>query len=113
VRFLMCGSIVCEKDIYIYIFFFFEVIPTNRCGLPGISQVHSRSLVSINHQIFEICLLYISLTYQKKIYLADCFNSQVAGLTNNSYLAESHEVRHCVQQYKILGEHVLQVAKVR
>ncbi|XP_062173072.1 protein-tyrosine sulfotransferase isoform X2 [Alnus glutinosa] len=38
---------------------------------------------------------------------------QVAGLTNNSYLAESHEVRHCVQQYKILGEHVLQVAKKR
>jgi hypothetical protein len=45
--------------------------------------------------------------------LADCFNSQVAGLTNNSYLSESHEVRHCVQQYKILGEQVLQVAKVR
>ncbi|KAG6681919.1 hypothetical protein I3843_13G099700 [Carya illinoinensis] len=38
---------------------------------------------------------------------------QVAGLTNNSYLAESHEVRHCVQKYKILGEHVLQVAKKR
>jgi len=43
----------------------------------------------------------------------DCFNEQVAGLTNNSYLAESHEVRHCVQKYKILGDHVLQVAKVR
>ncbi|KAK9999078.1 hypothetical protein SO802_018681 [Lithocarpus litseifolius] len=38
---------------------------------------------------------------------------QVAGLTNNSYLAESHEVRHCVQKYKILGDHVLQVAKNR
>uniref|UniRef100_A0A2N9HPM4 Sulfotransferase n=1 Tax=Fagus sylvatica TaxID=28930 RepID=A0A2N9HPM4_FAGSY len=38
---------------------------------------------------------------------------QVAGLTNNSYLAESHEVRRCVQKYKILGEHVLQVAKKR
>jgi hypothetical protein len=37
---------------------------------------------------------------------------QVAGLTNNSYLAESHEVRRCVQKYKILGEHVLQVAKI-
>ncbi|KAK4539667.1 hypothetical protein RGQ29_031889 [Quercus rubra] len=37
---------------------------------------------------------------------------QVAGLTNNSYLAESHEVRHCVQKYRILGDHVLQVAKV-
>uniref|UniRef100_A0A2C9VYV7 Sulfotransferase n=4 Tax=Manihot esculenta TaxID=3983 RepID=A0A2C9VYV7_MANES len=38
---------------------------------------------------------------------------QVAGLTNNSYYVESHEVRHCVQKYKILGEHVLQVAKKR
>ncbi|GAV66414.1 Sulfotransfer_2 domain-containing protein [Cephalotus follicularis] len=38
---------------------------------------------------------------------------QVAGLTNNSYLAEAHEVRHCVQQYKMLGEHVLRVAKKR
>ncbi|KAG6629399.1 hypothetical protein CIPAW_14G081900 [Carya illinoinensis] len=38
---------------------------------------------------------------------------QVAGLTNNSYLEESHEVRHCVQKYEILGEHVLQVAKKR
>lgn len=38
---------------------------------------------------------------------------QVAGLTNNSYQAESHEVRHCVQKYKLLGEHVLQVAKKR
>ncbi|KAI9075105.1 hypothetical protein K1719_042953 [Acacia pycnantha] len=37
---------------------------------------------------------------------------QVAGLTNNSYVAESHEVRHCVQKYKILGKYVLQVAKV-
>ncbi|RYR44953.1 hypothetical protein Ahy_A08g041214 isoform A [Arachis hypogaea] len=36
---------------------------------------------------------------------------QVAGLTNNSYLAEAHEVRHCVQKYKILGKYVLQVAK--
>ncbi|XP_037493249.1 protein-tyrosine sulfotransferase isoform X2 [Jatropha curcas] len=38
---------------------------------------------------------------------------QVAGLTNNSYFAESHEVRHCVQKFKTLGEHVLQVAKKR
>ncbi|XP_040995218.1 protein-tyrosine sulfotransferase-like isoform X1 [Juglans microcarpa x Juglans regia] len=38
---------------------------------------------------------------------------QVAGLTNNSYLEESHEVRHCVQKHEILGEHVLQVAKKR
>ncbi|XP_028791885.1 protein-tyrosine sulfotransferase-like isoform X2 [Neltuma alba] len=38
---------------------------------------------------------------------------QVAGLTNNSYIAESHEVRHCVQKYKILGKYVLQVAKKR
>ncbi|KAJ7981008.1 protein-tyrosine sulfotransferase [Quillaja saponaria] len=38
---------------------------------------------------------------------------QVAGLTNNSYLAESHEVRHCVQKHKSLGKHVLQVAKKR
>ncbi|CAK7332311.1 unnamed protein product [Dovyalis caffra] len=38
---------------------------------------------------------------------------QVAGLTNNSYFAEAHEVRHCVQKHKILGEHVLEVAKKR
>lgn len=39
-------------------------------------------------------------------------NFQVAGLTNNSYIAEAHEVRHCVQKYKTLGKYVLQVAKV-
>ncbi|KAJ0236001.1 Protein-tyrosine sulfotransferase [Hirschfeldia incana] len=38
---------------------------------------------------------------------------QIAGLTNNSHLAEAHEVRHCVQKYRNLGEHVLQVAKRR
>ncbi|OIV99329.1 hypothetical protein TanjilG_17139 [Lupinus angustifolius] len=38
---------------------------------------------------------------------------QVAGLTNNSYIAEAHKVRHCVQKYKILGKYVLQVAKKR
>ncbi|XP_004506014.1 protein-tyrosine sulfotransferase [Cicer arietinum] len=38
---------------------------------------------------------------------------QVAGLTNNSYIAEAHEVRHCVQEYKVLGKYVLQVAKKR
>ncbi|KAL0797489.1 hypothetical protein Bca101_052663 [Brassica carinata] len=38
---------------------------------------------------------------------------QIAGLTNNSHLAEAHEVRHCVQKHKNLGEHVLQVAKRR
>ncbi|XP_022152919.1 protein-tyrosine sulfotransferase isoform X2 [Momordica charantia] len=38
---------------------------------------------------------------------------QIAGLTNNSYLAESHEIRHCVQEHKSLGQHVLHVAKKR
>ncbi|KAF8039835.1 hypothetical protein BT93_B2143 [Corymbia citriodora subsp. variegata] len=38
---------------------------------------------------------------------------QIAGLTNNSYFAESHEVRHCVVQHKELGELVLEVAKRR
>ncbi|KAF7823389.1 protein-tyrosine sulfotransferase [Senna tora] len=38
---------------------------------------------------------------------------QVAGLTNNSYHGESHEVRHCVQNHKILGKYVLEVAKKR
>ncbi|XP_068663444.1 protein-tyrosine sulfotransferase-like [Aristolochia californica] len=38
---------------------------------------------------------------------------QVAGLTNNSYLDESHEVRHCVRKYPKLGKHVLHVAKKR
>ena len=39
-------------------------------------------------------------------------DKQIAGLTNNSYLAESHEVRHCIQKYQPLGEYVLDVAKV-
>lgn len=38
---------------------------------------------------------------------------QIAGLTNNSYLPESHEVRHCVDKYNNLGDYVLQVAKKR
>ncbi|KAL0534053.1 hypothetical protein IC582_028330 [Cucumis melo] len=38
---------------------------------------------------------------------------QIAGLTNNSYLAEAHEIRHCVQEHKSLGQHVLHVAKKR
>ncbi|KAK3015656.1 hypothetical protein RJ639_006330, partial [Escallonia herrerae] len=38
---------------------------------------------------------------------------QVAGLTNNSYIAESHDVRHCVLKYQNLGEYVLEVAKKR
>ncbi|XVF68562.1 hypothetical protein PTKIN_Ptkin11bG0012700 [Pterospermum kingtungense] len=38
---------------------------------------------------------------------------QIAGLTNNFYLPESHEVRHCVDKYKNLGEYVLEVAKKR
>ncbi|XVE79772.1 hypothetical protein DITRI_Ditri14bG0083300 [Diplodiscus trichospermus] len=38
---------------------------------------------------------------------------QIAGLTNNSYLPESHEVRHCVEKYKNLGQYVLQIAKKR
>ncbi|XP_050213527.1 protein-tyrosine sulfotransferase [Mercurialis annua] len=38
---------------------------------------------------------------------------QVAGLTNNSRSAESHDVRRCVQKFEILGEHVLEVAKKR
>ncbi|XP_022874821.1 protein-tyrosine sulfotransferase-like isoform X3 [Olea europaea var. sylvestris] len=37
---------------------------------------------------------------------------QIAGLTNNSYLAESHEVRHCVLKYQSLGQYVLDVVKV-
>ncbi|KAL9672913.1 hypothetical protein QQ045_029166 [Rhodiola kirilowii] len=38
---------------------------------------------------------------------------QVAGLTNNSYHAESHRVRRCVQKYRSLGTHVLEVATKR
>ena len=37
---------------------------------------------------------------------------QVAGLTNNSYVPESHEVRSCVHKHHSLGKHVLDVAKV-
>ncbi|KAL0370078.1 UNVERIFIED_CONTAM: Protein-tyrosine sulfotransferase [Sesamum angustifolium] len=38
---------------------------------------------------------------------------QIAGLTNYSYFAESHEVRHCVLRYQTLGGYVLEVAKKR
>ncbi|KAL2485681.1 Protein-tyrosine sulfotransferase [Abeliophyllum distichum] len=38
---------------------------------------------------------------------------QIAGLTNNSYITESHEVRHCVLKYPTLGKYVLEVAKRR
>ncbi|KAK1398426.1 Sulfotransferase [Heracleum sosnowskyi] len=38
---------------------------------------------------------------------------QVAGLTNNSNLRGSHELRHCVIKYPSLGDHVLEVAKKR
>ncbi|THG13445.1 hypothetical protein TEA_020982 [Camellia sinensis var. sinensis] len=38
---------------------------------------------------------------------------QIAGLTNNSYLPESHEVRRCVLKHQTLGEYVLEVAKKR
>lgn len=38
--------------------------------------------------------------------------SQIAGLTNNSYLEESREVRRCVRKYHGLGKYVLEVAKV-
>ncbi|KAI3957397.1 hypothetical protein MKW98_003118 [Papaver atlanticum] len=38
---------------------------------------------------------------------------QVAGLTNNSCLSESHEVRHCVRNYQSLGTYVLDIAKKR
>lgn len=38
---------------------------------------------------------------------------QIAGLTNNSYIAESHEVRHCVLKYQSLGQYVLEVVKKR
>ncbi|KAI4373533.1 hypothetical protein MLD38_011652 [Melastoma candidum] len=38
---------------------------------------------------------------------------QITGLTNNSFFAEAHEVRHCVTKFRELGGHVLQVAKRR
>ncbi|XXG62026.1 hypothetical protein AAC387_Pa05g0481 [Persea americana] len=38
---------------------------------------------------------------------------QVAGLTNNSCLDESHEVRYCVRKHPELGHYVLDVAKKR
>ncbi|XP_031385402.1 protein-tyrosine sulfotransferase isoform X3 [Punica granatum] len=38
---------------------------------------------------------------------------QVAGLTNNSYFTDAHEVRHCIMQYKELGDYALAVAKKR
>ncbi|XP_075513597.1 protein-tyrosine sulfotransferase isoform X4 [Primulina tabacum] len=38
---------------------------------------------------------------------------QIAGLTNNSYFVEAHDIRHCVFKHKSLGEYVLKVAKKR
>ncbi|XP_078161994.1 protein-tyrosine sulfotransferase-like [Carex rostrata] len=38
---------------------------------------------------------------------------QVAGLTNNSYSGDAHEVRHCVKKHPPLGQLVLGVAKER
>ncbi|XP_064974202.1 protein-tyrosine sulfotransferase-like isoform X1 [Musa acuminata AAA Group] len=38
---------------------------------------------------------------------------QVAGLTNNSYTVDSHDVRNCVQKHPELGHFVLEVAKRR
>ncbi|KAK8962285.1 Protein-tyrosine sulfotransferase [Platanthera guangdongensis] len=38
---------------------------------------------------------------------------QVAGLTNNSFLAESAKIRHCVRRYSVLGHYILKVAKSR
>ncbi|ERN08372.1 hypothetical protein AMTR_s00148p00053200 [Amborella trichopoda] len=38
---------------------------------------------------------------------------QVAGLTNNSCIEESHKVRHCVRKHSELGQYVLEVAKKR
>ncbi|CAA7390461.1 unnamed protein product [Spirodela intermedia] len=38
---------------------------------------------------------------------------QVAGLTNNSWSDEAHEVRHCVRNHPVLGRYVLEVAKKR
>ncbi|KAK9168886.1 hypothetical protein Syun_001026 [Stephania yunnanensis] len=35
----------------------------------------------------------------------------VAGLTNNSYFEEAHEVRHCVGKHQALGEYLLDFAK--
>jgi len=56
------------------------------------------------------CLIMMSVLYVIEFGLL--LNYQVAGLTNNSYIAEAHEVRHCVQKYKTLGKYVLKVAKV-
>lgn len=56
------------------------------------------------------CLMMLPVLYV--IEFGVLLNYQVAGLTNNSYIAEAHEVRHCVQKYKTLGKYVLQVAKV-
>lgn len=66
-------------------------------------------LKSSNH-VCTWYLIMISVLYVIKFGVL--LNYQVAGLTNNSYIAEAHEVRHCVQKYKTLGKYVLQVAKV-
>ncbi|CAL9197338.1 unnamed protein product [Musa hybrid cultivar] len=39
--------------------------------------------------------------------------ARVAGLTNNSYTVDSHDVRNCVQKHPELGHFVLEVAKRR
>ncbi|XP_073146141.1 protein-tyrosine sulfotransferase isoform X2 [Henckelia pumila] len=38
---------------------------------------------------------------------------QIAGLTNNSYFVDAHDIRHCVFKHQTLGDYVLKVAKKR
>ncbi|KAL6510923.1 hypothetical protein OROGR_022047 [Orobanche gracilis] len=107
---------------YIALFQFLEVLP------PGLSPCVLRPCLNY-------CLLPIKLARERlsPIYpcagipprtlaLHGCFVHEVAlysycstkeitGLTNNSYYAEAHDVRHCVSKYHSLGKYVLGVAK--
>ncbi|KAF6166249.1 hypothetical protein GIB67_031033 [Kingdonia uniflora] len=58
------------------------------------------------------CNYHYKYTFKSAIIESLSLSKEVAGLTNNSCIAESHEVRHCVRKYYTLGEYVLEVAKV-
>lgn len=70
--------------------------------------IHEKTIVYFykNYFLFEPWL-------QRLLIFFNIRDSQIVGLTNNSYFAGAHEVRHCVLKYHSLGEYVLEVAKVR
>ncbi|KAH9619167.1 hypothetical protein KSS87_005342 [Heliosperma pusillum] len=63
--------------------------------------------------VFSMFLFTSYRTSIPGLWLIDLDHFQIAGLTNNSYIAESHEVRACIRKHPALGDSVLDVAKRR